>query len=50
MALPIGSSIPATGRSVKIPFATLFRVKSGKIASHRAYWDMATFLGQLGLS
>jgi len=50
MALPNGSSIPATGRSVKVPFATLFRVKAGKIASHRAYWDMATFLGQLGLS
>ena len=50
MALPNGHSIPATGRSVKIPFATLFRVKAGKIASHRAYWDMAGFLGQLGLS
>ena len=48
MHLPDGRSIPATNREVRAPFVTVFRVRDGKIASHRAYWDMAAFMAQLG--
>jgi steroid delta-isomerase-like uncharacterized protein len=39
----------ATGRHVSVPFVTLFDVKDDKISSHRAYWDVATVMAQLGL-
>ena len=48
MQLPDGRSIPATNRDVRAPFVTVFRVRGGKIVSHRAYWDMAGFMAQLG--
>ena len=50
MQLPDGRTIPATNKEVRAPFVTVFRVTNGKIASHRAYWDMAGFMAQLGLS
>ena len=50
MHLPDGTSIPATGRSVAIPYATVFKLDGDRIAMHHAYWDMAGFLGQLGLT
>ena len=49
LPLPSGQSIPATGRSVRSPFATVFRVREGRIVSHRSYWDLAGFLTQLDL-
>jgi steroid delta-isomerase-like uncharacterized protein len=49
LPLPDGSAVPATGRSVRAPFVTVFRVREGRIVSHRGYWDLAGFLGQLGL-
>ena len=49
LPLPTGQSVPATGRSVRAPFVTMFRVRDGRIASHRGYLDLAAFLGQLGL-
>jgi steroid delta-isomerase-like uncharacterized protein len=50
LPLPSGQSIPASGRAVRAPFATVFRVRDGRIVSHRSYWDLAGFLTQLGLS
>ena len=35
LPLPGGQSIPATGRAVRSPFVTVFRVREGRIVSHR---------------
>jgi steroid delta-isomerase-like uncharacterized protein len=48
MQLPDGRTLPATGREVRAPFATAFRVRDGKLLAHRAYWDLASFMAQLG--
>jgi steroid delta-isomerase-like uncharacterized protein len=48
LAGPMGET-PATGRSVDVPFATVFEARGGKLSMHRAYWDNATFMLQLGL-
>jgi steroid delta-isomerase-like uncharacterized protein len=45
---PMGE-IPATGKSIELPFATVIQVRDGKLSVHRAYWDNATFMMQLGL-
>jgi ketosteroid isomerase-like protein len=49
MSLPDGRTVPATRKSVRAPFVTMFTVRDGKIVSHRGYWDMAGFIAQLGL-
>lgn len=41
--------IPATGREVAVPFVTVLKARDGKLTTHRAYWDNATFMEQLGL-
>ena len=41
--------IPPTGRHLEVPFTTVFRASGGRISVHRAYWDNATFMAQLGL-
>jgi predicted ester cyclase len=43
-------AVEATGLSVRIPFAMLFRVEGDLIAVLHAYWDQATFMRQLGLT
>ena len=48
LAGPMGE-IPATGRSVDVPFATEFAIRDGRLSRHRAYWDNGTFMMQLGL-
>jgi steroid delta-isomerase-like uncharacterized protein len=48
LQLPDGRSIPATGREVRAPFAATFRLRDGKIVAHRAYWDLGSFMAQLG--
>ena len=47
LGLPDGSALPATGRRVHAPFATVFTVRDGRITSHRPYWDLAGFMAQL---
>ena len=47
MQLPDGNKMPATGKEVRAPFTTMFRIRDGKIVSHRAYWDMGGFMAQL---
>jgi steroid delta-isomerase-like uncharacterized protein len=41
--------VPPTGREVAVPFVTVLEARDGKLTVHRAYWDNATFMGQLGL-
>ncbi|MGZ4664631.1 MAG: ester cyclase [Frankiaceae bacterium] len=40
---------PATGRSFTIRGASLFRLSGDRIKEVHDYWDMATFLPQLGV-
>ena len=47
MAMPDGSSMPATGKPVTAPFAAIFTLKDGKVAAHSEYWDHAGFMAQL---
>jgi len=49
MATPQGV-LPATGKSVAVPFTTVFEARDGKISAHRAYWDNAGFMMQLGMT
>jgi steroid delta-isomerase-like uncharacterized protein len=49
LRMPDGTELAATGRHVSVPFVTLIDVKDDKISSHRAYWDVATVMAQLGL-
>ena len=50
LRMPDGSELAAIGRHVSVPFVALFDVQGDKIASHRAYWDVATVMAQLGLA
>jgi steroid delta-isomerase-like uncharacterized protein len=49
MPTPQGE-MPATGRSVSLPFVTIVESVDGeRISSHRAYWDQMDFMAQLGM-
>ncbi len=48
MATPQGE-MPATGKAVAVPFTTVFEARDGKLTAHRAYWDNAGFMMQIGL-
>jgi steroid delta-isomerase-like uncharacterized protein len=41
--------LPATGQRFRIPGVTVGRVRDGKIAEHRVYWNLADYLQQVGL-
>ncbi len=41
--------LPATGKSFSIRGATIFELQGSKIRRNSDYWDMATFLKQVGL-
>jgi ketosteroid isomerase-like protein len=47
MVSPEGT-IPASGKTIDLPFADYFGVKGGKVVNHRTYWDQATLMGQIG--
>jgi steroid delta-isomerase-like uncharacterized protein len=49
MMTPDGRQMPATGKSVDIPFITVFGFDGEKLTSHHAYWDQVSFGQQLGL-
>ena len=49
LATPDGD-LPATGRTVRVPFAAVIRVTSGRVASVRVYLDPLGFMAQLGLA
>jgi len=44
-----GGTIPATGRSVEIPFCDVWEVRDGLVQRGRAYFDVGTIMRQLGL-
>jgi len=46
LAMPDGTSLPPTGRTVAAPFAVFFEVSGGLVRS-RPYWDLAGFMAQL---
>ena len=41
--------LPATGRSFQIPGVSIGRLRSGKIAENKDYWNLAGYLMQVGL-
>ena len=43
------NGIPATGKSVDVPFHITYRIKDGKIVDHWMVMDSMVFLQQLGL-
>lgn len=45
---PMGD-VPATGKSVDVPFLALFRIDNGKIAELWVEWDNVYMLKQMGL-
>jgi steroid delta-isomerase-like uncharacterized protein len=46
---PDGQTIPATGRSLSVPYVEVFDVEDDHVASTRLYFDQAELLTQLGL-
>jgi steroid delta-isomerase-like uncharacterized protein len=42
-------TLPATGKPYRIAGVSVGRLRDGKIAENRDYWDMASFLAQVGL-
>ena len=42
--------LPATGRTVRVPFAAVVHVSDARIASARIYLDPLGFMAQLGLA
>ena len=46
---PMGE-IPATGRSLDLPFCSVIEVTDGKIRTIRHYYDITTMTTQLGLT
>ena len=47
--IPGGVEIPATGKSMDLPFSAVFRLENGRIKSIRLYYDQLELLTQLGL-
>lgn len=45
-----GETIPATGRSIRVPICLVVRVEDGKAAEVYEYNDQLGFLAQLGLA
>lgn len=46
---PLSPDAPATGKSFSVRGTTIAQMKDGKIQREADYWDLATFLRQLGL-
>ena len=44
-----GGPLPPTGKTFEILGVSIGRLEGGKIRQNRDYWDMATFLTQVGL-
>jgi predicted ester cyclase len=43
------NGIPATGRSIDVPFHITYRIKDGRIVDHWMVMDSMVFLQQLGI-
>ena len=49
---PLGTpqgELPATGRSMRLPYADVWESEAGRITNHRVYYDQMDFAMQLGL-
>jgi ketosteroid isomerase-like protein len=44
-----GGNIAPTGRAFSFPFLEVYVVQDGRFTEHRGYWDIVTFMTQLGL-
>ena len=44
-----GGEVPATGRTLTLPFCSTLRVSGGKIVAGRDYYNVAELMQQLGL-
>ena len=49
LATPDGQQVPATGRSIALPFADFFKIEGDRVKTHKVYFDQATLMEQLGL-
>jgi limonene-1,2-epoxide hydrolase len=49
MAMPDGTALPPTGRSVSLSNAVIVRTDNGRVVSWHSYFDQMAFLQQLGL-
>jgi len=49
LLLHAGPPIPATGRSAEVRFCNVYQFSNGKVVSVHTYYDLMTFLQQLGL-
>lgn len=50
MPIGDGKSIPSTGKSFKLPMATIGHWKNGVMDKEYLFWDNATYMKQLGLT
>jgi steroid delta-isomerase-like uncharacterized protein len=41
--------IPATGKPFSVRGSTIYELREGKIKRNSDYWDMVTFLKQIGI-
>jgi steroid delta-isomerase-like uncharacterized protein len=41
--------LPASGKKISVPGSAFFRVKAGKIAEVRSFWDVPSFLKQTAM-
>ena len=49
LAMPGGTEIPATGKTIEVSGVSIVMVRDGKIATERDYFDNAALMSQLGL-
>ncbi len=50
LEVPGGQSIPATNRTIRLPYAFIAKVDGGKFAETNLYYDQMAMMAQLGLA
>ena|SRR5438128_857038 len=50
LEMPGGQSIPATNRSIRLPYAFIAKIDGGKFAETNLYYDGLAMMAQLGLA
>jgi predicted ester cyclase len=50
MPMPNGKSIPPTGKTYKLPMATIGLWKNGKMVEEWLFWDNQAFMKQIGVA
>jgi predicted ester cyclase len=48
--MPNGKSIPPTGKTYKLPMATIGLWKNGKMVEEWLFWDNQAFMKQIGVA